>query len=77
MLGVVIQVEHGDAAPYLRELYLMGPYRITAAFKSATHRVYVLTSQPNYPRLFVLEPLTNEYADEITLSRALSGRSEM
>ncbi len=40
--GIVIQVEHGDAAAYLRELYLMGPYRFTAGFTSGTHRIYVL-----------------------------------
>ena len=36
----------------------MGPYRFTAGFTNTTHRIYVLTSQPEYPRLFVLEPLS-------------------
>ena len=31
--------------PYLCELYLMGPYRLTASFESKTHRVFLLTSQ--------------------------------
>tara|TARA_R110002095_G_C4251835_1_gene240251 strand:+ start:20334 stop:21581 length:1248 start_codon:yes stop_codon:yes gene_type:complete len=71
MRGIVIQVEQGDALPYLHELYLMGPYRFTAAFKNTTHNVYVLTSQPEYPRLFILEPLAKDYADEITMYNRL------
>lgn len=69
--GIVIQVETGDGIPYLRELYLMGPYRFTAAFRSSTHNIYVLTSQPEFPRLFVLEPLAADYTDEITLFNRL------
>lgn len=71
MRGVVIQVSHGDAIPYLCELYLMGPYRFTTAFESSTHRIYVLTSQPEFPRLFVLEPLTSDYSDELTMFNRL------
>ncbi|MEX0866393.1 MAG: hypothetical protein WD030_03475 [Pirellulales bacterium] len=71
MRGVVVQVECGDAAPYLRELYLMGPYRFQAGFVSATHKVYVLMSQPKFPRLFVLEPLSADYSDEITMVNRL------
>ena len=41
MRAVVIQVEQGDALPYLHELYLMGPYRFSAAFKNTTHNVYL------------------------------------
>jgi hypothetical protein len=69
--AIVVQVERGDAAAYLRELYLMGPYRFAAGFTNATHRVYVLLSQPEFPRLIVLEPLTADYADEITLQNRL------
>ena len=32
MRAVVVQVEHGDGVSYLCELYLMGPYRVTAAY---------------------------------------------
>ena len=71
MRGVVVQVEHGDALPYLCELYLMGPYRFTVGFTSATHKVYVLTSQPEFPRLIVLEPLSADYADELTMFNRL------
>ncbi|MEQ8785261.1 MAG: hypothetical protein RIC55_03145 [Pirellulaceae bacterium] len=69
--AVVVQVEHGDAAAYLRELYLMGPYRFDAGFTNDTHRVYVLMAQPEYPRLIVLEPLAENYADELTLLNRL------
>ena len=48
---------YGRRAAYLGELYLMGPYRFSAAYISDTHHVYILTSQPEFPRLFVLEPL--------------------
>ena len=44
--ALVVQVEHGDAFSYLQELYLMGPYRFTAAFQNATHRIFILQSQP-------------------------------
>ena len=71
MRAIVVQVEHGDAVPYLCELYLMGPYRLAAAFESATHRVFVLASQPEFPRLIVMEPLTVQYQDEITLLNSL------
>lgn len=71
MRGIVIQVEQGDALSYLHELYLMGPYRFTAAFRNTTHNVYVLTSQPEFPRLFVLEPLAKDYEDEITMYNRL------
>ncbi len=71
MLGIVVQVEHGDATAYIRELYLLGPYRFQGLFQNETHRIYVLQSQPEYPRLFVLEPLTADYLDEVTLLNRL------
>ncbi len=69
--ALVVQVESGDGMAYLGELYLMSPYRFTAAFKSATHRIYVLTSQPEYPRLIVMEPLDSAYFDELTMFNRL------
>src|SRR6187200_1599058 len=66
MVGAVIQVEHGDAVNYLAELAVMGPYRLVEARLSDTHRVYLLQSQPEFPRLIVLEPLTPSWEDEIT-----------
>jgi hypothetical protein len=71
MVGVAVQVEHGDALNYLAELAVMGPYRIVEARLSETHRIYVLRSQPEFPRLFVLEPLTPTYEDETTRWNAL------
>lgn len=66
MAGVVIQVEHGDAVPYLAELALLGPYRLVDSRLSDTHRVFLLQSSPEFPRLVVLEPLSPSYEDEIT-----------
>jgi len=66
MAAVVVQVEHGDAVNYLAELAVMGPYRLVEARIGETHRYYVLKSQPEFPRLIVLEPLTPGYEDNIT-----------
>lgn len=66
MAGVVVQVEHGDAVGYLAELALMGPYRLTDSRLTETHRIFLLRSQPEFPRLVVLEPLSPDYVEEIT-----------
>lgn len=71
MRAIVIQVERGDALAYLCELHLMGPYRFTAAFISSTHRVFVLTSRPEFPRVIVMEPLSSDYEDELTMFNRL------
>src|SRR6478735_7940263 len=66
MAAVVVQVEHGDAINYLAELAVMGPYRYQSTRLTDTHKVYVLQSQPEFPRLIVLEPLTASYEDAVT-----------
>ena len=66
MRGVVVQVQNGDATNYMAELTAMGPYRYVAVRVSSTHRIYVLQSQPEFPRLFVLEPLSADYEDRMT-----------
>ena len=71
MQGIVVQVENGDALAYICELYLMGPYRFSAAYQNETHRIYILTSQPRFPRIFILEPLTTDYEDEVTMFNRL------
>ncbi len=50
----------------MAELAAMGPYRFQAARLTDTHKVYVLQSQPEFPRLIVLEPLTATYEDNVT-----------
>ena len=45
------------------------PWGRTASRRRAstdTHKVYVLQSQPEFPRLIVLEPLTATYEDNVT-----------
>jgi hypothetical protein len=77
MAGVVIQIEPGDAINYLAELAVMGPYRLYDAVLTATHRVFFLRSDPEFPRLLVAEPLDPDYSDEITrwnLMHPLSSR---
>jgi hypothetical protein len=66
MSAVVVQVEHGDAVDYMAELAAMGPYRFQAARLTDTHKVFVLQSQPDYPRMIVLEPLAAAYEDAVT-----------
>ena len=66
MAAVVVQVEHGDAVNYIAELALMGPYRLVDARLTDTHKVYLLQSQPDYPRMILLEPLTATFEDEVT-----------
>ena len=66
MAAFVVQVEHGDGVDYMAELAAMGPYRFQTARLTETHKVYVLQSQPEFPRLIVLEPLTASYEDNVT-----------
>ncbi|MFV0316072.1 MAG: hypothetical protein ACK5O2_03810 [Microthrixaceae bacterium] len=66
MAATVLQVSHGDGIACLAELALMGPYRLVDARLSDTHRVYLLASQPEFPRMIVLEPLSPSFEDEIT-----------
>lgn len=66
MAAVVVQVEHGDAIAHLSELAVMGPYRLTDSRLTDTHRVFLLTSRPEFPRMIVLEPLSPSYEDELT-----------
>jgi len=66
MRGVVIQVQTGDAVNYMAELAVMGPYRFVDARVSDTHNIYVLQSSPEFPRLFVIEPVDPGYEDRMT-----------
>jgi hypothetical protein len=64
--AVVVQVQHGDAVLYMAELAAMGPYRLQTSRLTDTHKLYILQSKPEYPRLIVLEPLTADYEDNMT-----------
>ena len=44
----------------------MSPYRLTACRLTETHKVYLLQSQPEFPRLLVVEPLSKNFRDEVT-----------
>ena len=63
--AIVVHVDTGDAIPYLEELYTMSPYRFSAAYLSDTHKIYILTSQPEFPRFIVLEPLDEMFEDDL------------
>lgn len=75
MRGLVVQVEHGDALPYLTELYRMSPYRFDCARQNETHRMFFLSSAPEQPRLILLEPLSMAYEDDITRFNMLYPRA--
>lgn len=62
--ALVIQVETGDALGYLEELYLMTPYRFVTGYLSDTHKIYILQSQPRFPRYILLEPLSADFEDD-------------
>ncbi len=63
--ALVVHVDAGDGIAYMEELYTMTPYRFTVAYRSDTHNIYILTSQPEYPRFILLEPLDPDYEDDL------------
>jgi hypothetical protein len=71
MAALVVQVEHGHALPYMAELALMGPYRCQECRLIETHRLFLLQSRPSYPRLILLEPLSNDFEDQISRWNAM------
>ena len=66
MRCVVVQVHTGDAADYLAELHLLGPYRYQQSRRSPTHDIHLLKSKPEYPRLMVIEPRDPDFEDAVT-----------
>lgn len=64
--ALVVQVETGDALPYMEELYLMTPYRFRDAYLNETHKIYILESRPEWPRYIILEPLASNFEDDLT-----------
>ncbi|WP_133128401.1 hypothetical protein [Legionella nagasakiensis] len=66
MCSVVVQVQTGDALAYLKELYLMTPYRYQASYINDTHKIYCLINKKNTPIYIVLEPLDPNFKDDVT-----------
>lgn len=66
MCGVVVQVQTGDAIPYLKELYAMTPYRYHKSYISDTHKFYCLMNTSHTPVYIVMEPLDPNFKDDIT-----------
>lgn len=64
--ALVVQVQTGDAFNYLKELYLMMPYRYHKSFISDTHRIYILKNTKKSPLFIVLEPLDPNFEDDLT-----------
>jgi hypothetical protein len=71
MAGVVIQVDHGNGLAYMAELTLTTPYRFQECWLNATHRLYLLKAADGFPRLIVMEPLSEDFEDEITRWNAM------
>jgi hypothetical protein len=66
MAALVIQVDHGHALAYMAELALMGPYRFRECWLIETHRLFLLEADPAYPRLILLEPLSQDFEDQVS-----------
>lgn len=72
MGAIVVQVQTGDALPFLKELYLMTPYRFKASYLSKTHKIFCLTNyfcdhhKLKAPVYFLLEPLNPMFKDDIS-----------
>lgn len=64
--ALVVQVETGDALPYMQELYLMSPYRFRDAYLNETHKIYLLEAKPEWPSYVLLEPLDTSFRDDLT-----------
>jgi len=65
--GILIQVNHQDLFAYLRELYLMTPYRLHQIMQNASHHIAILKNHytPS-PVLIVMEPNSSHYVDDFT-----------
>ncbi len=66
MAAVIVQVQTGDAFAYIKELYLMTPYRYKTSYISSTHKIYCLVNTVDAPVFFLLEPLDPGFKDDIT-----------
>ncbi len=66
MAALVIQVDHGHALAYMAELALMGPYRFQECWLIETHRIFLLEADTAYPRLILLEPLSQDFEDQVS-----------
>ena len=64
--ALVIQVDTGDAIPYLAELYFLTPYRFTDSYINETHKIYILSCGNEQPKYIVLEPLAKSFEDDLT-----------
>ncbi|MBL4693769.1 hypothetical protein JKY72_00165 [Candidatus Gracilibacteria bacterium] len=74
MRAVVIQVGPDDGLKYLEELYLMTPYRFHALYENETHRIYVLRIKPEQPDYIIVEPLSEDYYDNVSCMNGLFPR---
>lgn len=63
--ALIVHVQTGDGLPYLGELALMTPYRLIGSYINSSHRIFVLGSRAEFPRLIVMEPLSPSYEDDI------------
>ncbi len=75
MTGVVVQTENGEALDYMKELYLMTPYRYHSSYINSTHKIYFLCNTANTPSFILLEPLSKDYQDSMTRLNMLYPKS--
>ena len=65
LCAFIIHLESGDGLPYLEELALMTPYRLQTSYINNSHKIYILRTCNQFPRLIVMEPLSSDYEDDI------------
>ena len=68
MQAVIVQVQTGDAIDYLKEIYVMTPYRNAANYISQTHKIYCLKNivSEDSPVFIITEPLDPDFTDDLT-----------
>ncbi|WP_171133810.1 hypothetical protein [Ruegeria sp. HKCCA5014] len=66
MKAIVMQVERDALFDTLVGLYVMTPYRHTASYLGQTHKFAILHSQPQFPALIVMAPLSDAFEDFIS-----------
>ena len=69
--ALVIQVDCEQAINYIKELYLMTPYRFLVGYANSTHNIYILKNTDDTPLYFILEPMRFDYIDESTRMNSL------
>ena len=69
--ALIIQVDCDHTISYMKELYLMTPYRFLVGYMNSTHNIYILKNTDDTPLYFILEPLRVDCIGESTRMNSL------